>query len=67
MQYKQEQILRSVNSIPKNKAAAGHDITHTLRVKDLCLYIAGIEGGDVENEQTYNTQLNSGYNYLGQG
>jgi putative nucleotidyltransferase with HDIG domain len=48
MQYKQEQILRSVNSIRKNKAAAGHDITHTLRVKDLCLYVAGIEGGDVE-------------------
>lgn len=48
MQYIQEQILRSVNSILKNKAAAGHDITHTLRVKDLCLYIAGIEGGDVE-------------------
>ncbi|MCD4845933.1 MAG: HD domain-containing protein [Methanosarcinales archaeon] len=48
MQYKQDQILRSVNSILENKAQAGHDINHTLRVKDLCLYIAGIEGGDVE-------------------
>ncbi|MCL7414449.1 MAG: HD domain-containing protein [ANME-2 cluster archaeon] len=41
-----ELIQESVMSILDEAPDAGHDITHTLRVRDLCLHIADTEGGD---------------------
>ena len=41
-------LMQSIGSILEEGPTAGHDITHTLRVRELCLYIAGIEGGDCE-------------------
>ena len=43
-----EQILRSARTHLESTPNAGHDITHTLRVRDLCLHISSIEGGDPE-------------------
>jgi uncharacterized protein len=43
-----QQILRSARTHLESTPSAGHDITHTLRVRDLCLYISSIEGGDPE-------------------
>ncbi|MDF1557207.1 MAG: HD domain-containing protein [ANME-2 cluster archaeon] len=41
-----ELIQELVMSILDEAPDAGHDITHTLRVRDLCLHIADTEGGD---------------------
>ena len=43
-----QQILRSARTHLESTPNAGHDITHTLRVRDLCLHISNIEGGDPE-------------------
>jgi uncharacterized protein len=43
-----QQILRSARTHLEGTLNAGHDITHTLRVRDLCLHISSIEGGDSE-------------------
>ncbi len=43
-----QQILRSARTHIEVIPNAGHDITHTLRVRDLCLHISSIEGGDIE-------------------
>ena len=43
-----QQILRSARTHLESTPNAGHDITHTLRVRDLCLHISSIEGGDPE-------------------
>jgi uncharacterized protein len=41
-----QQILHSARTHLESTPNAGHDITHTLRVRDLCLHIGSIEGGD---------------------
>lgn len=41
-----ENILESVKEILEESLNAGHDITHTLRVRDLCRHIGNLEGGD---------------------
>ncbi|MBW6516921.1 MAG: HD domain-containing protein [ANME-2 cluster archaeon] len=41
-----KQIENAARSILENAPSAGHDITHSLRVRDLCLYLAQEEGGD---------------------
>lgn len=41
-------ILKSVKTIFNGAPNAGHDITHTLRVRELCIQMGRIEGGDVE-------------------
>lgn len=46
--YMMEKILRSAKTHLESTPNAGHDITHTLRVRDLCLHISSIEGGDPE-------------------
>lgn len=43
-----QQILSSARTHLEGTPNAGHDITHTLRVRDLCLHISSIEGGDPE-------------------
>lgn len=43
-----EIIADSTRAIFEKQPTAGHDITHTLRVRNLCLHIGRIEGGDPE-------------------
>ena len=40
------QIEKSVRNMLESAPCAGHDITHTLRVRNLCIHIGNIEGGD---------------------
>lgn len=41
-------ITDSTRLILEKQPTAGHDITHTLRVRELCLHIGHIEGGNPE-------------------
>jgi uncharacterized protein len=41
-------ITDSTRAILEKQPTGGHDITHTLRVRNLCLHIGSIEGGDLE-------------------
>lgn len=41
-------IMDSAGALLQDSDAACHDITHALRVRDLCAYIGRAEGGDME-------------------
>jgi len=41
-------IEKSTRAILEKQPNAGHDITHTIRVRELCLHIGHLEGGDPE-------------------
>ena len=41
-------IAESIRVIFEKQPTGGHDITHTLRVRELCLHIGHVEGGDPE-------------------
>jgi uncharacterized protein len=43
-----DRIAESARAILEKQPTAGHDITHTLRVRELCLHLGSIEGGDPE-------------------
>ncbi|MCL7412393.1 MAG: HD domain-containing protein [ANME-2 cluster archaeon] len=41
-------IENSLRNILENTPSAGHDVTHSLRVRDLCMHLAHAEGGDIQ-------------------
>lgn len=43
-----KRIENSLRNILENGPSAGHDITHSLRVRDLCMHLAHAEGGDIQ-------------------